>query len=66
MKLEYPLNDVLPSIDHARDRLLARIHRYRQDHEASLLTTDEDCALLYAYSEYISAVFFFFSHESAS
>lgn len=52
MKLEYPLSDVLPSIDHARDRLLARIHRYRQDHETSQLTTDEDCALLYAYSEY--------------
>lgn len=52
MKLEYPLNDVLPSIDHARDRLLARIYRYRQDHEASQLTTDEDCTLLYAYSEW--------------
>jgi len=51
MKLEYPLSDVLPSIDHARDRLLARIYRYRQDHEASRLTTDEDSALLYAYSE---------------
>lgn len=51
MKLEYPLSDVLPSIDHARDRLLARIYRYRQDHEASQLTTDEDCALLYAYSK---------------
>ncbi|KAJ5635537.1 Transcriptional coactivator SAGA-type complex Ada1/Tada1 [Penicillium longicatenatum] len=50
MKLEYPLSDVLPSIDHARDRLLARIYRYRQDHEASKLTTDEDCALLYAYT----------------
>ncbi|KAJ5102840.1 hypothetical protein N7532_003369 [Penicillium argentinense] len=49
MKLEYPLSDVLPSIEHARDRLLARIYRYRQDHEASRLTTDEDCALLYAY-----------------
>ncbi|KAJ6086030.1 Transcriptional coactivator SAGA-type complex Ada1/Tada1 [Penicillium sp. IBT 16267x] len=50
MKLEYPLSDVLPSIDHARDRLLARIYRYRQDHEVSQLTTDEDCALLYAYN----------------
>jgi hypothetical protein len=52
MKLEYPLSDVLPSIDHARDRLLARIYRYRQDHEASHLTTDEDSALLYAYSKF--------------
>ncbi|KAJ5815323.1 hypothetical protein N7474_007100 [Penicillium riverlandense] len=49
MKLEYPLNEVLPSIDHARDRLLARIYRYRQDQEVSQKTTDEDCALLYAY-----------------
>lgn len=52
MKLEYPLSDVLPSIDHARDRLLARIYRYRLDREASQQTTDEDCALLYAYSKY--------------
>ncbi|KAI3254570.1 hypothetical protein CBS147309_7996 [Penicillium roqueforti] len=49
MKLEYPMSDVLPSIEHARDRLLARIYRYRLDHEASQQTTDEDCALLYAY-----------------
>lgn len=54
MKLKYPLNDVLPSIDHARDRLLARIYRYRQDREASQLTTDEDSALLYAYSKYFT------------
>ena len=59
MKLEYPMSDVLPSIEHARDRLLARIYRYRLDHEASQQTTDEDCALLYAYSEYI---FGFSSH----
>jgi hypothetical protein len=51
MKLEYPLSDVLPSIEHSRDRLLARIYRYRLDREASQQTTDEDCALLYAYSE---------------
>ncbi|EPS31234.1 hypothetical protein PDE_06189 [Penicillium oxalicum 114-2] len=49
MKLEYPLNDVLPSVEHARDRLLARIYRYRQDHEVSLLTTEEDSSLLYSY-----------------
>lgn len=57
MKLEYPVNDVLPSVDHARDRLLARIYCYRQDHEKSHLTTDEDCALLYAYSELLSNAF---------
>lgn len=55
MKLEYPLSEVLPSIEHARDRLLARIYRYRLDREASRLTTDEDCALLYAYSKYLSS-----------
>ncbi|KAL5362811.1 WD40 repeat-like protein [Aspergillus floccosus] len=50
MKLEYPLNDVLPNIEHARDRLLARLFRYRKDLEASHLSTDEDYALLYAYA----------------
>lgn len=49
MKLEYPLMDVLPNIEHARDRLLARIFHYRKHPQASQLTTDEDYALLYAY-----------------
>ncbi|KAF7589104.1 hypothetical protein BBP40_004771 [Aspergillus hancockii] len=49
MKLEYPLSDVLPSVEHARDRLLARLFHYRKDHEASRLSTDEDYALLYAF-----------------
>ncbi|QGA13676.1 hypothetical protein EYB26_001326 [Talaromyces marneffei] len=49
MKLEYPLNDALPNIQHARDRLLARIYHYRRETESSLHTTDSDYALLYAY-----------------
>ncbi|THC89251.1 hypothetical protein EYZ11_011297 [Aspergillus tanneri] len=49
MKLEYPLSEVLPNIQHARDRLLARLFRYRKDAEVSRLSTDEDYALLYAY-----------------
>ncbi|KAL2809289.1 transcriptional regulator of RNA polII, SAGA, subunit-domain-containing protein [Aspergillus granulosus] len=49
MKLEYPLNDNLPNVEHARDRLLARLFHYRKDSEASQLSTDEDYALLYAY-----------------
>lgn len=49
MKLKYPLSDVLPNIEHARDRLLARIFHYRQDGRVSQSTTDEDYALLYAY-----------------
>lgn len=51
MKLEYPLNDVLPSIEHARDRLLARLFRYRKDKDASCMATDEDYALPYSYGE---------------
>ncbi|KAJ9223066.1 hypothetical protein DTO169C6_4540 [Paecilomyces variotii] len=50
MKLEYPLSDVLPNIEHARDRLLSSIFHYRQDSRVSQLTTDEDYALLYAYA----------------
>lgn len=51
MKLEYPMDDVLPSIDHARDRLLARIFHYRRDKDASRVATDEDYALPYSYGE---------------
>jgi len=50
MKLEFPLNDALPSTDHARDRLLAKIFTYRRDEKVGLETTDEDYALLYAYA----------------
>lgn len=49
MKLGYALNEVLPDTEHARDRLLARLHHFRNDKQASRLTTDEDYALLYAY-----------------
>lgn len=55
MKLEYPLNDSLPNIQHARDRLLARIFHFRQESEHSSLATDGDYALLYAYG-----MFFFY------
>lgn len=51
MKLEYPLNDVLPNTEHARDRLLARMFQYRKDEGSSQITTDEDYALLYAYGK---------------
>ena len=54
MKLEYPLNDALPNIQHARDRLLARIFHYRLETELSLHTTDNDYALLYAYGRFSS------------
>lgn len=49
MKLEYPLNDALPSTENARDRLLAKIFRFRKEMENSE-ASDEDFALLYAYA----------------
>ncbi|KAF2211198.1 hypothetical protein CERZMDRAFT_43444 [Cercospora zeae-maydis SCOH1-5] len=49
IKLEYPLNDVLPKIDDARDRLLAKISEYRRTGEGRGLTTEQDYEMLYAY-----------------
>ncbi|KAL2833242.1 transcriptional regulator of RNA polII, SAGA, subunit-domain-containing protein [Aspergillus cavernicola] len=55
MKLEYPLNENLPNVEHARDRLLARLFQYRKDSEASRLSTDEDYSLIYAFARRASA-----------
>lgn len=49
MKLEYPLNEALPNTDHARDRLLAKIFRYRKEEVEDAGGGDEDFELLYAY-----------------
>lgn len=49
MKLRYPLTDVLPNIEHTRDRLLAKMFMYRKAHESADGFSDEDFALLYAY-----------------
>ena len=51
MKLEYPLNDALPNTDNARDRLLAKIFRFRKEEKEKDATdvTDQDFELLYAY-----------------
>lgn len=58
MKLEYPLNDNLPNVENARDRLLARLFHYRKDLEVSRSSTDEDYSLLYAYGMcYSNAVY---------
>lgn len=48
-KLEYPLNDALPSIENSRDRLLARISEFRQTKEGTEVATEGDYELLYAY-----------------
>lgn len=52
IKLEYPLNDVLPNIEHTRDRLLAKIYEFRRDSEMSAQTIDADYELLYAYGKF--------------
>ncbi|CAK4031754.1 related to Lactobacillus histidine kinase [Lecanosticta acicola] len=49
IKLEYPLNDVLPSIDNRRDRLLAKIAEFRLTGEGKESTTEQDYEMLYAY-----------------
>lgn len=51
MKLEYPLNDALPNIEHTRDRLLARIFDFRKNGDKNDIATDEDYELLYAYGK---------------
>lgn len=51
MKLAYPLNDVLPNIEHTRDRLLAKVFEFRQQDLGQVIATDEDFELLYAYGE---------------
>ncbi|KAH7390670.1 Fusaric acid resistance protein-like-domain-containing protein [Pyrenochaeta sp. MPI-SDFR-AT-0127] len=50
MKLAYPLNDVLPNIEHTRDRFLAKVFEFRQTGLAKVITKDEDYELLYAYA----------------
>jgi hypothetical protein len=51
MKLEYPLNDVLPNIEHKRDQLLAKIFEYRRSGLSKVVAMDEDYELLYAYGK---------------
>lgn len=50
MKLEYPLNDALPNIEHTRDRLLVKIFNFRKDGAGRDIATDEDYELLYAFA----------------
>ena len=49
LKLEYPLNDALPSIEDSRDRLLARISEFRQTDDGRDIATEHDYELIYAY-----------------
>ena len=51
MKVEMPMHGPLPSVDHTRDRLLAKMFRFRQNEEGKVGATDEDFELLYAYGK---------------
>ena len=51
MKLAYPLNDVLPNVEHTRDRLLAKVFEFRQTGLGKVIAKDEDYEVLYAYGE---------------
>ncbi|KAG9234793.1 Fusaric acid resistance protein-like-domain-containing protein [Amylocarpus encephaloides] len=55
LRLEYPMNDALPSAERPRDRLLTKIFQYRKSAASSedpsaVVATDEDYELLYAYA----------------
>ncbi|KAF1985788.1 hypothetical protein K402DRAFT_333628 [Aulographum hederae CBS 113979] len=50
IKLEYPMSDALPDIEHTRDRLLAKVFEFRKIHRGTDVATDEDYELLYAYA----------------
>jgi hypothetical protein len=54
MKLAYPLNDVLPNVEHTRHRLLAKIFEFRRTGMGKTVATDEDYELLYAYGMFES------------
>ncbi|EME81386.1 uncharacterized protein MYCFIDRAFT_140051 [Pseudocercospora fijiensis CIRAD86] len=49
IKLEYPLNDVLPNVEDSRDRLLSKISEFRRSGEARDVVTEQDYEMLYAY-----------------
>jgi len=53
VKLEYPLNDVLPNIEQKRDQLLARVFEFRRSGLGKVVATDEDYELLYAYGKFV-------------
>jgi hypothetical protein len=55
LKLEYPMNDALPSAANPRDRLLTKIFKYRKSASSSedpsvVVAKDEDYELIYAYA----------------
>jgi hypothetical protein len=59
MKLEYPITDAVPNIDHTRDRFLAKLFDYRKHATGNDIATDEDYELLYAYGMFSWSIFFY-------
>lgn len=51
MKMAYPLNDVLPNLDHTRDRLLSKVFEFRRTGLGKNVATEADYELVYAYGE---------------
>ncbi len=51
IRLGFPLPENLPSTDRSRDRLLAKLFRYRSRLRGTEGEVDEDFALIYAYGE---------------
>lgn len=51
MKMAYPLNDVLPNLEHTRDRLLAKVFEFRRTALGKAVASEEDYELLYAYGK---------------
>lgn len=49
-KLEYPLNDAMPNVEHTRDRFLAKIFEYRNGGRD--VAVDEDYELFYTYGKF--------------
>ena len=45
------MNGALPSVTHTRDRLLAKMFRFRQEEKDKVGATDEDFELLYAFGK---------------
>ncbi|KAJ4303787.1 hypothetical protein N0V90_002688 [Kalmusia sp. IMI 367209] len=50
MKLEYPLNAVLPNVERTRDRLLAKVFEFRRSGLGKVVAKDDDYELLYTYA----------------
>lgn len=48
-KLEYPINDALPSIENTRDQVLARLSEFRRVGEGRDQASEQDFELLYGY-----------------